>query len=179
MGFTTEEDGAITTNSLASIFSLHDSLLLLNQLNNIVFGRIMVPILKFAITPMLIICVSGLISFYKKMDLIAIVFVIAVSTLGPSILFLSAQIMSSIYDNSILLKRQMRDGIIRLLPNSVEIEYNRSMLKAMQPLRVQVGSLYHMERRVKLTLVDTIVHGIVSCLLLMKWTSFRNFRTSD
>jgi len=87
--------------------------------------------------------------------------------MNPYILSGSAQIMSSIYDNSVLLIMRLTTGI-STLSDYGQIEYNRNVLKAMQPLRAQVGSLYHMEGWAKLTLAHTIVHGIVSCLLLMK-----------
>jgi hypothetical protein len=71
--------------------------------------------------------------------------------------------MSNIYKTSTKFRENVQLQIENL--NSEQKTYQARLLETFQAIRCQVG-LYCMETRAKLTLIDTIIQGVVFVILL-------------
>jgi len=158
---------ALRMKEISDLFNTQMALHLLTNLCNVTFGTLFIPAQKFIISQALVMAFSFLVAFYAEFDLLAVLFVGEISMVFPFFLISPALIMSSVFDTSLVFRERMKERISST-ENRKEFTYYSKRIRAMRPLRCQVGNLYHMEARAKLTLLDSVIHEIVFILLLIK-----------
>jgi len=131
---------------------------------NIAFGKILIPYLKLAIVVVFMFCFFAIVRLVSAMNILAFAMVL-ISFISCAVLLLPMAIMmSSLYDTS----TQYRPNIAPMIENISDRNTRkqvRCQLKGCSLIRCQVGNMYHMEAKAKLTLLQNIVTGI-ACLLV-------------
>jgi len=146
------------------LFRLRSALLLLNNLSNVLFGEMMLPMLKMALVILTNVCSSALIRFNREMDVVSFVFLAGLTATAPILLISSANLMTSIFSGSVHFQRKMKERIMGL-KDQAAISYYRKRLQSTQVLKCRVGHFYDMEAEAQLTLADNIIRGIFFLLL--------------
>jgi len=137
---------------------------ILNRDFNLAFGKLIVPFMKLGISIAWIISFFALVRLSSDLDIICFLMVCSVVVGAPILLFPISTIMSKLYENSV----QFRPNMLLRIPLEGDTrarKYAELQLKACSVIRCQVGGLYQMEAKAKLTLFHQVVTGIV-CLLV-------------
>ena len=140
---------------------------MLNRDCNLTFGRLYFPFMKLGIITLFIVSFFACARIYQYMDIISYMFMVTV--LGASLMLLVpiSIIMSSLYDISKDFSRNLSPCIYTV----AEIRSQKvltNMLQSCGVIRSQVGNLYHMEAKAKLTMLGNVVDGVVFLLVNVK-----------
>ncbi len=131
---------------------------------NIVFGKMFIPSLKFGIIIGFTCCLFAVLRLMSSLNFISIM-VMILGTVGCTCTIVPMSIiMSSLFNASAQFKKNISPitRLIAVTKMRIQIE---GQLKACSLIRCQVGSLYHMEAKAKLTLLQHMVNALV-CLMV-------------
>ena len=135
---------------------------ILNRDCNETFGKLFVPFVKLSIILMFIVCFFAFARVYKYLDLISLAFVGTAALTTAIILVPISLTMSSLYETS---RQFSRNLSARIDMDSDSDNRLRGILgfqlRSCQLIRCQVGSLYYMEAKAKLTLLHYVVNGVM------------------
>jgi len=140
---------------------------LLNQDFNKSFGTFIVPSLKLTLLFVTILSFFAVVRLSHGMYVLLNVMMPIFTIIGIGLLFLVSANMSSLFDISEQFKRNCFRNIELISDKKARIHF-MGQLKACSLIRGQVGSLYHMEARAKLTLIQHLVNGLVFVLVNVK-----------
>ncbi len=139
---------------------LYKSIYILNTEVNTAFGKILIPFIKAVVISAFVSSTFAICRLYKSMDLVSICFIVdlAVSTLLTLIPI--SVVMSNLHDLSLIFHHNLSLELF-VLPNCQEKRSLEKELRSCASIRCNVGSFYYMEAEAKLTILHTIVNGIV------------------
>ncbi len=145
---------------------VYKSAFLLNNVSNNAFGKLLIPVFKLCAVLLVIVSSFGLIGFWNNFDIITLGIAIVATVAALVCIIPSADIMPTLYDTSARLEQNLNK-------NSEYLDYkwqkqNKRQVRACQPIRCQVGSLYYMDSKAKLTLAHTLINGLVFLLVQRK-----------
>lgn len=153
-------------NSFQRSIRVYKHTQLLNKLYNIVFGRIFVPAAKVIILIGLFIlsyCIVKLRAYMSTPMLL--VFILDAFT-ASTLILPGALTMSLVYSTS----REFYKNVSRNLESAkcarTKLFYRKKLI-SMPELKCNVGNLYYMESKAKLTLADTMINGV--CFMLLSF----------
>jgi len=161
-GVTGEPDSDREEDFTNSIY-VYRSIRLLNDMHNITFGSLYVPILKLLIFLTLFITTYATVKLRSVMA--PVLFCFFLIYMLDVFLFAcpSAVIMSKIFSLSSQFHIQQAKKLGLLSPIS-RMDMRRQ-LGSLPTLKCQVGPFYHMEGKAKLTLADNMTNGVAFVLL--------------
>jgi len=142
---------------------------LLNQDLNKAFGTLIVPSLKLILLFVTIISFFAVVRLSHDMDALLNAMLVIFTTVAVILLCLISGSMSALFDISERFRRNFFP-IIELIAENKARTYYARQLKACSLIRGQVGNLYHMEARAKLSLIQHLVNGLVFVLVNVKVT---------
>jgi len=147
---------------------------ILNRDFNLTFGSICIPCLKLMIIFSFILSLFAVVRLRKDLDVLSFAMSSAVSVTCACFILPMSAIMSSFYDVSCEFKQNMLP-ILEKISNRRVRKYAEGQLKSCPLIRCQIGSLYHMEAKAKLTLLQHVVNGFVFLTVNVhtKWSDFR------
>jgi hypothetical protein len=135
-------------------------------MSNIAFGRILIPGLKLNSVLLIITASFGLVGFWNELDLFSLGLVTVVVVASAILTATTAAMMSAVYDYSSQFKLNIRKQIQN---SGCEMQKQHIQeIRACQVIRCEVGNLYHMESKAKMTMVNTIVNGLVFLIVQRK-----------
>jgi len=106
----------------------------------------------------------AVVRLWDDLDTLSLTMVVVVSILVPVLLMPISFIMSSLFDIS----DQFKYNLIPIIEASSDVQlrqYWKRQLNSCLIIRCQVGGMYHMEAKAKLTLFQHMINGVV-CLLV-------------
>ena len=151
--------------STIQIWILHyNGIQILNSVWNVAFGKIIVPFMKLFLILVFILCFFAWARLFHYLDLLSSAFVVMTVLCSSALLVPMALVMSSLYAMSCCFYQNLHRKI-RFAEEKKTEKTLKDQLKSCALIRCQIGSLYHMEARAKLTMIDNIVSGIVFMLV--------------
>jgi len=131
---------------------------------NLAFGKLIIPCLKLVLVMVFILASFAMVRLRNELDGLNFAFVLAVTVTTLGLILPISMIMSSLYDSSSKFQQNMLPVL-----NSISDEYERNLVqhqvRSCPLIRCQVGNLYHMEAKAKLTLLQHVVSGVVFLLV--------------
>ena len=139
---------------------------ILNSVWNVAFGKILVPFMKIALIVVFILSFFSCSRLFQYLDFFPCLFV-ATYVISSSVMLVPITlVMSSLYAISCNFQQNLFPRIHSAdEKKTAHTNILKSQLKSCTLIRCQVGSLYHMEAKAKLTMIDNIVSGIVFLLV--------------
>jgi len=135
---------------------------------NMAFGRLVVPFLKLSLVILFVTSFSSIVRLWSQLNILSIL-MLFIMVIGSSTTVIPASIMmSSLFDKSTQFQRNTSTAFVDRIPDRKEKKILRGHLKACPVIRCQVGNLYHMEAKAKLTLLHHAVNGMVYMLVNVK-----------
>jgi hypothetical protein len=133
----------------------------LNGLHNAVFGKFYIPASKFMLLTFYInLPLFGVFCYWDKLDLPSISTLVVMFVTAVSLLVSCSHVMSAIYDISSQFQRNMKEKI-KVSGDKIMRKVWLRDLRSCQLVRCQIWNFYHMERKAKLTMINTLVNGFV------------------
>ena len=126
---------------------------------NLAFGKIIIPFAKLELILAFIITFFATVRLFKDLDVISLVFVSSVALVSSILIAPIAMVMSSLFDISEKFSRNLSPRI-HLVPVKKNREIFERQVTSCPLIRCQVGSMYHMEAKAKLTIIDNVVNGV-------------------
>ena len=134
---------------------------------NKAFGRIFIPGLKLMLGLLVVFSAYGAIGFWSKLNAVSIAMVLVFCVSCSTWIFPGAVLMSFAYNISGQFKPNLYHKIH--FSNDSKAGFKKliclKQLRACQVIRCQVGHFYHMEQKAKLTLLNTLINGVVFLLV--------------
>ena len=131
---------------------------------NVAFGKIIVPVMKLEIIIIFILSFFACSRLYQCLDLFVSLFGATCIIASLVMLVPMALVMSSLYAISCTFKQNLFPRI-HLTDRKETERILKGELESCGLIRCHVGSLYHMEAKAKLTMIDHVVNGIVFLLV--------------
>ncbi len=137
---------------------VYKSSFLLNRLNDAAFGRIYIPAAKFMLMIFFInVPAFAVFCYWDKLELLSISTLIVSFGAALPLLVSGSLVMSGIYDISSQFQGNMGKKIQPCGTKRMRGVWMRE-LRSCQLVRCQIGNLYHMEGKAKLTLMDKMTN---------------------
>ena len=140
---------------------------MLNNCCNIVFGRFFLPFLKTLLISGFILSFFAVVRLYKDLDIFSLVLVAVLAASIPLVIVPISVVMSSFYDTSSKFNRQLCLRIHLIANKKHKAVFDRE-LKSCPLIRCQVGNVYHMEAKAKLTLIHHVLNAIAFLMVNVK-----------
>ncbi len=137
---------------------------ILNHLSNISFGRVLVPGGKLVLITLITFSLFAILRLYRELDLFSLWLATALCINGGCILVPGVVLTSTLYKYSSQFQRNVLEASRRLSTKRAGLVLAKEV-QACQLIRSEVGGLYHMEARAKLTICHSIVNGLVLLLV--------------
>ena len=134
-------------------------LVTVNIQSNIIFGTVLVPFTKLGLITIFIVCFFACARIYQDLDTISLLLVSTVLLSSMLILVPISVIMSYLYDISKEFSRNLSSKVN--VTNKRIKKMLKLQLKSCYAIRCNVGSLYYMESKAKLTMLHQMVNGVV------------------
>jgi len=145
------------------VIYIYRSIRLLNDLHNITFGSLFVPIVKLICLLTIFISTYAIIKLRSVMHPVVFGFFLVYMLDALLGMISGAVIMSKICQLSSQFRIQQTRQL-NLLPPLKRLDL-LMQLKSLPTLKCQVGPFYHMEGKAKLTLADNMTHGVAFMLI--------------
>jgi len=139
---------------------MYTQLVLILNVYNIVFGQLIVPVWKLFAS---VIIPAGLIRFRIDSIYEAGILVVLIGSAAMA-LVPSALVISTVYNFSKMLLPNLKRRLHHISNIESQFAYSR-ILKSLPVMRCKVGNFYHMESQAKLTLLHTVISGLVFLLV--------------
>ena len=97
---------------------------------------------------------------YEDLDVICLALVSVIAFTASLVITPTAMVMSSLFDISAKFPRNIAPRIQELSDMRMK-EISTRELKSCPLIRCQVGNMYHMEAKAKMTMLHNIVNGVV------------------
>jgi len=134
---------------------------------NIVFGRIMLPFIKLFVMILFTTCFFLVIRFHDHINFLSLTLVGIIIPVTLLLLIPTTIVMSSLYKTSKTFIRSLTPSIQNSkVANQKEI-LKRTLISC-GILRCEVGGLYYMEAKAKLTVLHKVVNGLKYLLVNVK-----------
>jgi len=133
---------------------------MLNHDFNLCFGRLIIPCIKLSLIFVFVFAFFAMVRLRRELDLVSFAFVSVAALTAAALGFPISIITSSLFDYSSKFKQHMLP-CLDLLSNKLERKHAEGQVRACQLIRYQVGNLYHMEAKAKLTLIHEVVNFVV------------------
>jgi len=156
--------------SITKSFLLYRSMRLLNDLHNIMFGSICIPIVKLCAVLTVFISVAAATILRSAIGPVFFSIFLVYLCIVLFLIIPGALFMSQVYSMSKTLERNISDAIMKI-PNFYYLQgrpYFTKNLKAQPVLKSKIGEFYYMESKAKLTLLDDVTRGIAFMLISFK-----------
>ena len=136
----------------------------LNNVCNAAFGKLIIPFVKLAVIIAFILSFFAFVRLHKELEIISLAFITTVVFTSVLLLGPIAVIMSSLFDMSskFCFNLSLKAKFVTDLKARKILERD---LKACPLIRSQVGGLYHMEAKAKLTMIHNVVDGVAYLLV--------------
>jgi hypothetical protein len=149
--------------SVERCFKVYRAVYLLNQLSNHSCGKLLIPVGKTLLSVLLITIAFVLTCFWSQLDMVSIFSLLILFSGSLLLMIPTTQVMAELHICSCQMTRNLAPAIERMYPRSKKIHLR--MLRACLPIRCQVGSLYHMDPRAKLTLANILANNFATVLI--------------
>jgi len=149
---------------------LYRCIYVLNNSFNVVFGRFIIPYFKFGIILGFITSFFAFVRLHDDLDFLPLVMVSVVMSVSIILLAPMAGVMSSLYDTSTQFSRNMSQ-LIQMIPYNSSRRRSQiaeKQSKSCPLISCQIGNLYHMEAKAKLTLIHNVLHGVAYLMVNLK-----------
>jgi len=140
---------------------------ILNNNFNAAFGTLVIPVAKLILVIVFVFSFFAMVRLWSFLNPLSFTMMALVNPSTGLFLLPVSIIMSSLYDASAQFQKNMLP-LIQLIPDKMGRIHIGRQLKSCALIRCQVGSLYHMEAKAKLTLLHHIVNGVVFLLVNVK-----------
>ena len=137
---------------------------MLNNNHNLVFGTTIIPFIKLALILVFIMSFFAAIRLSNELDALSFTLVSVTAFTTLMLMAPIAIVMSTMFDISAKFSRNLAPRI-QLVPVKRVREIFIRQLKSCHLIRCQVGSMYHMEAKAKLTMTHNVVNGVVFLLV--------------
>jgi len=127
---------------------------------NLAFGKLAVPAAKIGMIVVFMFAFMAVVRLRKEMDWLSLAMVTGFSAIVPALVIPMTVMMSKLYDISSQFKANMTPTVAGISDFKSKQDLSGE-LKSCSPIRRQVGNLYCMEAKAKLTLLDQVVHGVI------------------
>ena len=140
---------------------------IINKTFNTVFGTLIIPHLKIILILIFIFCFFALVRLFEDLNSISFAVVAVIGSSSMILLILITMIMSNLYNMSAKFSTNLVPQIHQITDKKKRrlLEFS---LKSCHLIRCQVGNLYHMEAKAKLTTLDNTITGLVFLLVNVK-----------
>jgi len=134
---------------------------------NLVFGQLVVPFIKLCLIVAFVVSFVTVVRLHKYLDVVSLVMISTMVWTTILDLFPTAIIMSKLYDVSQKFSWNVSE---RCRPIALQTDrlFLKMQIESCQLIRCQVGGLYYMEAKAKLTLIHQMVNGVVYLLVNVK-----------
>jgi len=146
----------------------YKSLVIITKDCNLVFGRILLPFVKLLLMIFFVTSFFALLRFYDQLNLIPLVLLILITYTTLLLLLPTTMVMSALYKTSKTFIRNLKPRIRSLNESINQKEILKGQLKSCGLIRCEIGGLYFMESKAKLTLIHKIVNGLKYLLVNVK-----------
>ena len=136
----------------------------LNNVCNKAFGTILFPVIKLIVILAIIFSFFTYVRLFKYLDLVYFLFVACCMLASLITLVPSSLVMSSLYTISQNFSKNLTSRL-NFTAKKKTMKILKQQLKSCPLVRCQIGNLYHMEGKAKLTLIHQVVTGIVFLLV--------------
>ena len=152
---------------IAQCILYYRGIYILNTGSNTVFGKLFLPFIKAVVVFGLILSFFAVVEKYEYLDTLSLFFVSAVTPTAFLLLAPISIVMSSLYDMSSQFHRNIFPKVHRVTIKKTKriLIYH---LKSCPLIRCQVGNLYHMEAKAKLTMLHHVLNGVVFLMVNAK-----------
>jgi len=137
---------------------------ILNKSFNVAFGTLVIPVTKLFLIIVFVFTFFVLLRLWSLLNAFSITMMVVVNVSAGCLLLPTSIIMSSLYDASAQFKKNMLLNI-ELIPDKMARIFTYRQLKSCSLVRCEVGGLYYMEAKAKLTLLHNVVNGVVFLLV--------------
>jgi len=137
---------------------------ILNKDFNKACGEMVIPALKLTLVFDFVCSIFACVRFWSKLDVISTSMLFLFSLGGVILIIPMSMITSSLFDISNQFKWTLL-SICGSISDRATRKHCSSQREACSVIRCQVGGLYYMEARAKLTLLQHVINGVV-CLLV-------------
>jgi len=135
---------------------------------NLVFGQIALPFIKLFVMLLFTTSFFAIIRLYDRMNLLSFILLSVISWTTLLLLIPTTFIMSSLYKTSTNFIRNFTPPIRRMNAPTQEKGALLRQLQSCSVIRCQVGGLYYMEAKAKLTVMHKLVNGLKYLLVNVK-----------
>jgi len=132
------------------------ALYILNNESDVVFGKIVIPLIKIFLMMSFILCFFTCFRLWKYISFLPLALIILLLWTSFLILVPVTMILSRIFDLSTKFRRNLKCVIHHVPQNKLFLR----QLRACPLIRCHVGGLYYMESRAKLTTIQKLVNGV-------------------
>jgi len=131
---------------------------------NLAFGRTLIPCGKLAAIVVFIFAFFAMVRLREELGFLSVVMVSGASLSALLLLIPMSLILSNLYEASFRFQEYWSEktGLVR---DRHVRKHIHSQLRACLVIRCEVGGLYYMEARAKLTLLHQVVNGVVFLLV--------------
>jgi len=123
---------------------------------NTVFGTLVVPSLKLGFVFVAILSFVTVLRLSENLNVLLIAMLSMFSIASCVLLTIMSLVMSKLFDTSVLFKRNFYPTLEQISDKQLRIYYG-GQFNACQLIRGQVGGLYHMEARAKLSRIQHLI----------------------
>jgi len=146
----------------------YKALYILNTDCNIVFGRLMLPFLKLVLMIFFATAFFAIIRFVRHLTLLSFSMVALIAWTSALMLVPTSIVMSSLYKISTRFRRNVPPYVSCLDETQFRKEVIKRQLIGCGVIRCQVGGLYYMEAKAKLTVIHKLMNGLKYLLVNIK-----------
>jgi len=139
----------------------------LNEDFNTAFGTLFIPACKMVVAILFIFCFVAAVRLWNDMDALSCMMVLALSIQTAVMLVLISSMMSSLFDISTQFEHNLMKTV-NTTSDTKARKYWKLVLESCPIVRCNVGGMYYMEARAKLTLFEFMINGVVSLLVNVK-----------
>jgi hypothetical protein len=145
-------------------FSYYRRAYILSNGINCVFGKIILPFIKLSAIAGFVSSIFALLRMSHQMNFVSFAFTVNLAVVCVISLIPASMAMTNIYNMSLQFPRSLKEELL-LLPEDVTRTCFKKQADSCSPIRCKIGIFYHMERKVKLILIDMLINGVVKLLL--------------
>jgi len=133
---------------------------ILNKNFNVAFGAVVIPLTKLFLTIVFVFTFFVIVRLWSLLNALSFTMMVILNVSSGCLLLPTSIIMSSLYDASAQFQKNMLPSI-QLIPDRMARMHIDRQLKSCSVIRCHVGSLYYMEAKAKLTLLQHVINGVV------------------
>jgi len=155
------------SKNLQRVVHHYRGIYIFNEDFNTAFGSLFIPVCKSALGLAFIVSFVAVVRLWSDMNALSCTMVFAVSITTAFLLVPISSMMSSLFDTSAKLERNVMK-IVNTTLDATARKYWKLVFESCPVVRCKVGGMYYMEAKAKLTLFQHLINGVVTVLVNVK-----------